>query len=446
MFSHFNGWLALGNLRGFNRELFAAYLADYRRRLPTQAGSLVLIAETDPHLFLAAFVAVLSAEGSVVLANPQWGEGEWADLRRLIRPRRWFGAVPESCFPWLGPQFELGPGQILIPTGGSSGQIKLALHTLESLLAAVDGFRAFWGDDPLPNFCVLPLYHIGGLMQVLRAWLSDGALKLYSYPELKKNPPQGDYGDWFLSLVPTQLQFLLNHHPQWLAQFKTILLGGGPAWPSLLTQARELRLNLAPTYGMTETGGTVAAVRPEGFLRGTQGAEVLPHLWVNLRQETQDWPSPGETGVVEIGGRSLFQGYYPHLLGAQNKKITDDLGYFDEENKLHILGRRGRCIITGGEKVYPQEVEEVILQTGWVEDAAVLGLPDPHWGEKVVAVYVPCPGTDPLAALKASIKQNLAPYKRPKEWIAMDSLRRSALGKLNYEQLKQTLETRLEDV
>ncbi|MBJ7899740.1 MAG: AMP-binding protein [Cyanobacteria bacterium RI_101] len=446
MFPHFNGWLALGNLRGFNRELFEAYLADYRRRLPPQAGSLVLIAETDPHLFLAAFVAVLSAEGSVVLANPQWGEGEWADLRRLIRPRRWFGAVPESCFPWLGPQFELGPERILIPTGGSSGQIKLALHTLESLLAAVDEFRAFWGDDPLPNFCVLPLYHIGGLMQVLRAWLSDGALRLYSYPELKENPPQGDYRDWFLSLVPTQLQFLLRRHPQWLAQFKTILLGGGPAWPSLLTQARELRLNLAPTYGMTETGGTVAAIRPEAFLTGTQGAEILPHLWVNLRQENQDWPSPGEIGVVEISGPSLFQGYYPHLLGAQNRKITDDLGYFDEENKLHILGRRGRCIITGGEKVYPQQVEAVILQTGWVEDAAVLGLPDPHWGEKVVAVYVPYPGTDPLAALKASIKQNLAPYKRPKEWIAMDSLGRSALGKLNYEKLKQTLETRLEGV
>ena len=118
---------------------------------------------------------------------------------------------------------------VLIPTGGTSGQIKFAIHSFESLAASVQGFQSFFGLEQVNCFCLLPLYHVSGLMQVMRSLLSEGTFYLGDYGELKRGIlPEGDFSDFCISLVPTQLQVLLEVCPEWLQQFRLILIGGAP--------------------------------------------------------------------------------------------------------------------------------------------------------------------------------------------------------------------------
>jgi O-succinylbenzoic acid--CoA ligase len=116
------------------------------------------------------------------------------------------------------------------------------------------------------------------------------------------------------------------------------------------------------------------------------------------------------------------------------------LGYVNEEGYLWIMGRRNQRIITGGEKVFPAEVEAAILATKQVKDVVVLGLPDRYWGEMVVAVYVPHVPECSVSSLETILKTKLSPYKCPKAWFARAEIPRSPSGKVNYPQLRKQLE------
>jgi len=437
-------WLGQDKLQGYSRECFEHHFHSYCQEIAPLTQPLVLVALKEPHNFLAALMAVLCSSGSIVLGNAQWQQREWQELQKLIRPDYLWGQIPTFAQNWQGPRPNLAPGHILIPTGGTSGDLKLATHTWDTLRVAVTGFQTFWGPGAISCFCLLPLYHVGGLMQFLRSWLSGGDFWAYPYSGLKNKPPAGDFQNWFISLVPTQLQFLLEHHPHWLAQFKTILVGGGPIWPGLWQQAGDLKLNLAPTYGMTETAGQVAALKPADFLGGQEGVgQVLPHIDLRLLTNDKNLTVTNQkVGLIQLNGGSVFGGYYPqYSWEGRGYTLTEDLGFWDHQGNLHLVGRQGNCIISGGEKVNPREVEEVILATQLVEDVAVLGLHDRHWGERVVAVYVPRGSGDVITPLENYLRRTLAAYKCPKDWFPLPSLGRSPLGKLNYAGLRQTIET-----
>ena len=131
----------------------------------------------------------------------------------------------------------------------------------------------------------------------------------------------------------------------------------------------------------------------------------------------------------------------------QQEFETDDLGYFDPQGYLYITSRRSLRIITGGEKVFPSEVEAVILETKLVQDICVLGLPDSYWGEVVTAVYVPVNSgiiqeinsEEIQAAIALHLTQHLAKYKHPKIWFPVEKLPRNTQGKINYQTLRKTL-------
>ncbi|MGB0344049.1 MAG: hypothetical protein ACPGGJ_01535, partial [Coraliomargarita sp.] len=136
---------------------------------PAAAGRGVLLAERDPVRFAAAFFAGVSLELPMILANPAWGSGEWAELKGLVHPAMVVGNVPVDPAAWEGvsnPQ----PGEILIPTGGTTGGVKLAIHDWASLLAATRGLHEFLGDGPIHSCCLLPLHHVSGLMQLVRSF------------------------------------------------------------------------------------------------------------------------------------------------------------------------------------------------------------------------------------------------------------------------------------
>ncbi len=285
--------------------------------------------------------------------------------------------------PWIG-----------IPTGGSSHPIRFAMHSVATLTAAVAGFRQFFtptlpASGQIHSLCLLPLFHVGGLMQWWRSGLSGGNILFADYSQLKATAVDltGDF-DWLLSLVPTQLKTLMERHPQWLQQFRLIFVGGAPAWPDLLNQARQLHLNLAPTYGMTETAAQIATLLPAEFLAGQTGVgRILPHASVTVEREGMD-----SAGLLAVQSRSLCWGYYPDR-PLSRPWLTGDLGYF-QQSYLHILGRQQRQIISGGEKIDPQAIEQLFLSANKVQDIVVLGIPDSYWGEQVIAIYQPLTSRD----------------------------------------------------
>ncbi|PSF36637.1 2-succinylbenzoate-CoA ligase [Aphanothece hegewaldii CCALA 016] len=386
----------------------------------------IFIAESNDYLFLTAFVAAIASESSIFLGNPDWKEQEWKQVYQLVSPDIVVGLCPSSLPKNIAAKSNL-LNKIMIPTGGTSGQIKLAIHTWETLEASVRGFQEYFDVEKINSYCILPLYHVSGLMQFLRSWHTNGNFFLGSYNQLKGGIlPEINPEEYFISLVPTQLQFLLNQYPEWLRKFRTVLLGGAPAWTSLLEQAKQEQINLALTYGMTETASQVVTLKPQEFLKGNiSNGQVLPHANLKFNDE----------GIIIIEARSLYLGYYPNLDYPQ-ELVTDDLGYFDEQNNLFILGRNSQKIITGGENVFPKEIENAILFTQLVKDVIVIGISDLKWGQIIIALYVPTIEDLTEDLIKQELTHLLSKYKHPKHWIKVDEIPRNIQGKINQEQLK----------
>jgi O-succinylbenzoic acid--CoA ligase len=279
-------------------------------------------------------------------------------------------------------------------------------------------------------------------MQFLRSFTTDGQIAILPFKKLaaKQNFEFVNPDEFFISLVPTQLQRLLDKPDaaNWLSRFETVLLGGAPSWPELLKQARCHRIRLALTYGMTETASQIVTLKPEDFLNGHSSCgQVLPHAKVNVCSATDQQLSANKIGNITVQSKSLALGYYPTLFTNQDEFSVDDLGFFDEQGYLNIVGRSSNKIITGGENVYPSEVEAAIRATLLVNDVCVLGVPDLHWGQVVTAVYIPSHATITAASIQTALQDKLSKFKQPKHWLPVESLPRNSQGKVNYEQLQQ---------
>jgi o-succinylbenzoate---CoA ligase len=388
-------------------------LAEKKSLELTQSRSnFIAIASADPIEFIAQFMTGSRLGLPIFLVNPNWGTSEIAQFARLTAN---IDRVQHR-------------ERIMIPTGGSSGQLKFAMHTWETLSASVWGFQAFYQVKKINSVCVLPLYHVSGLMQLIRSLLTDGKLFITDFQQLCIDRIALD--NYFISLVPTQLHKLLDLDPQWLAGFHTILLGGAPPSIDLLERARLARLPLALTYGMTETGSQITSLQPAEFLAGKYSCgRVLPHAKIQIGSAVN------QIGAIEIAAKSLMLGYFPDL-NSSPYFTPDDLGKIDELGYLTIIGRSSGKIVTGGENVLPIEVVNAIMATKLVRDVWVVGVPDPYWGQKVTAVYVP---TDPqLTAqmLTIAITGKISKYKIPKVWIPVAEIPRNSLGKISIPQVE----------
>ncbi len=410
----------------------------------------ILLAESDPVAFMAGWIAATTTSTPLFLGNPTWSAKEWQQVFEQVTPDLiWGNAPPPDC---QAPLLSIDAADwILIPTGGSSGKIRFAIHTLKTLSASIQGFQNYFEIDSINSCCILPLYHVSGLMQVLRSFLSGGKLAIFPYHQIDNYWNSFDPADFFLSLVPTQLQRLMDSPVglNWLKHFHMIFLGGAPAWPQLLETARSHQLPLAPTYGMTETAAQIATLKPQDFLLEKTGCgQVLPHAKIKVHFNDADLSAKSSqptslnsyrVGTIAIQAKSLMLGYFPHPINDP-EFLTDDLGYIDSDNYLHIVGRSSQKIITGGENVFPAEVEAAVRTTGLVLDVCVIGMPDQTWGEAVTAVCVPDSPEVTVAALKAAIAPRLSKFKHPKHWILVSQIPRNSQGKINYAQLKQFLE------
>ena len=361
-------------------------------------------------------------------------------------------ALPAQSPPAWGAAVVLG-------TGGSSGARRWCVQPLAHLQVAVAG-TAQWLQainlDPaqLELFNPLPLHHVSGLMPLLRArawgaelrWLPPAWMR---EPErLMAEAPPGAPDRAVLSLVPTQLQRLLDAPAgiRWLECFAVIWVGGAALPLALAQRCRALGIRLAPCYGSTETGAMVMALPPQSFLAGAEGCgPALPHVQLRL---------DASSGALQIKAASLAMGM---LQQGELQPLPLDQGWWSSGDQAELgaegwqlLGRLDGAIHSGGETVFPEQVEQRLLELARAQGLPVVELlvlpeADPLWGERLVGLVKPAAGIGVAdAALWQSLQTlafTLPPSQRPRRWLLCAELKRNPLGKWERQLWRQWLQS-----
>lgn len=401
----------------------------------------VLIAEKDPLEFVASLMAAMHRKVPIILGNHQWGHSEWTLLYQEFSPAVSFGIEPRVVES--RPVFrKKDQAIILIPTGGtSSDALRFTIHRWESLEAQSYMVQSFLGATAINSICCLPLFHVSGLMQVIRAIATQGQVMFSQLGNLKSVSEIIAIEDYCLSLVPTQLDRLFASGMIFkkLGKLKAIFLGGASANEALLKKARESELPLVLSYGMTETAGMVCAQNTEDFASGKiSSGEPLSGVEIKIN-------SIDGLDVIHLYSSSLFYGYWGSPLFKRDDAFcTNDYGSFLKEGQLVIEGRIDDWIISGGEKIDPSEVEDSLLATDYIQSALVLGKDSKEWGQALVAILVAQSDfsqKELIDLLKVHLSKNLAVFKRPKAYIFVEELPILENGKRDKRRLRGLLES-----
>ena len=337
--------------------------------------------------------------------------------------------------------------QLMVFTSGSTGEPKAVVLTMGNLLAsaAASGFRL--GVEPDDRWLLtLALYHVGGIAPVLRSTLYGTAVVLRSgFDPGEVADDIERYDVTVVSLVPTMLSTMLERRGTLSDSLRAVLLGGAPASDSLIERCRNYSIPVFPTYGMTETASQIATARPQqAFERaGTVGR---PLMWTDLSIVDDDGEPLGseERGEIVVDGPMVTAGYYGDVDAnveafCEHGLRTGDIGYTDDNGYLYVFNRLDDRIITGGENVDPGEVVAALRAHPEVDEAAVVGIDDDTWGQRVSALVVPKTETLSAAAVETFCRERLAGYKLPRQIAFADSLPRTASGTVKRPAVREQL-------
>jgi O-succinylbenzoic acid--CoA ligase len=252
-----------------------------------------------------------------------------------------------------------------------------------------------------------------------------------------------------LSLVPTMLHRLIPVAKPQLGNPRAVLLGGGAASPQLVRRALEAGWPICTTYGMSETASQVATATPEA-VRAKPGSvgKALLFTGVTILDEQGERLPPGEIGEICVSGPTVMQGYYRGLEQeqaalSQGRWRTGDMGYLDEQGDLWVVQRRVDLIVSGGENVYPSEVENLLVQHPAIKEACVVGVQEATWGQVVAAALLLEDGADVSEEeITSFCREHLAGYKIPRRVAFFESLPRTASGKVKRDQVRRQMETK----
>jgi O-succinylbenzoic acid--CoA ligase len=337
---------------------------------------------------------------------------------------------------------------LLIPfTSGTTGRPKGVRLTLRNVLASAVAsvFRLGLRRDETWHVA-LPLHHVGGITPVLRMPLYGMTVVLRdSFDAAAVAADLERYDVTATSLVPTTLSRLLDATDGDVCPtLRTVLLGGAPATGTLLDRCIERSIPVFPTYGMTETASQIATATP-AEAASHPGTVGRPLFWTDLsvRDDDGDERSPGDPGELVVSGPTVSPGYLDADATAaafgDAGLHTGDVGY-REDGLFWVVGRTDDLIVTGGENVAPAEVADTLRDHPDVTDAAVVGVPDEEWGERVTALVVTRNGVDPAAsALDEHCRARLAGYKVPRTIHFADEIPRTASGTVDREAVRARL-------
>ena len=358
------------------------------------------------------------------------------------------GALLVSALPAadvrLRDEIDLRAPQAIIYTSGTTGQPKGALITYGMHWWNAVGSTLNLGHAADDRWLAcLPLFHIGGLSILMRSVIGGvGVVLLERFDPLAVNAAIASERVTLISVVAVMLQRMLaaldgdDTEAAYPASLRCVLLGGGPAPRPLLEQCARRGIPVVQTYGMTESCSQAATLAPADALRklGSAGRPLLP---VRLRVVREGQPvASGEAGEIELRGPTITPGYADRPQATAQAFhagwfATGDLGYLDDDGYLYVLDRRVDLIVSGGENVYPAEIEAALLAHPAVEEAGVCGVADAEWGQVPVAfVHLRSEGAATGAELLAYAGQRLARYKTPRRILLVGPLPRTSSGKL----------------
>ena len=323
----------------------------------------------------------------------------------------------------------------MVYTSGTTGRPKGAVLSRRAFLAAADASARNLGwtaDDAW--LCCMPLCHVGGLSILTRCLLARRAVILE--PRFDPDAVLASITReraTLLSVVPTMLQALLERDAgNALAGLRAVLLGGAGAPFAMLEECGRRGVPALTTYGLTEACSQVTVQRPSAPYRPERGSGVpLPGVALRIAQPE------GSIGRIQVRGPTLMDGYFrgagqplDPAVDAEGWFDTGDLGELDGSGTLHVHARRTDLIVTGGENVYPLEIEQRLESLPGVHRALVFGVADERWGQVVAAALELAPGVV-LDTLAAAAAERIASHKRPRLACAVAELPLTGSGKLD---------------
>jgi len=343
-------------------------------------------------------LGALEGRAELVLQNTRLTEAECAAQARSIT-----GIAPAG-----------EPALILFTSGTTSAPkaARLALDNLEASARAANQVLEVGADARF--LCVLPLFHVGGLGILFRCRLAGATMLLHERFDPAVVARELRDGATHASLVATTLERVLEQGGPFPPAI--VAVGGGPVPAPLLERARKAGLRVVQTWGMTETCSMATCERP-GDADGTTAGAPLPGFEVRV-----------DRGEIAVRGPAVMRGYLGHepLRGAFFG--TGDLGELDGRGRLVVHARRTDLIVSGGENIFPGEVEAALQAHPGVREAAVLPAADEKWGQVGVAFVVT---TAPDQELREFLRGRIAPYKVPARFVRVSELPRNAGGKVD---------------
>lgn len=346
----------------------------------------------------------------------------------------------DSAFPRVEAHASGDPLCIMY-TSGTTGLPKGVVLTYGNMFASAAGSAFNLGVLPGDRWlAVLPLFHVGGLSIVIRSVLYGTGMVLHrQFGERALSASLRGDRVTHVSVVATMLQRLLDVDAEPCApQVRVVLVGGGPVPEALLERAAALAYPVVQTYGLTETASQVATLAPaDAIVR--LGSAGKPLVTTRLRVDAP----PGEPGEILVSGPVVTPGYFrrPEATAAAIRDgwlHTGDIGRLDDDGYLYVLDRRDDLIVSGGENVYPAEIEALLLRHPTVRQAAVVGLPDPAWGQLVAAAIVADDGAAP-EEIRLWMQERLAGFKVPSRIERVEALPMTASGKVQRRLVREML-------